>query len=172
MKPILRWPKAGLQARPPRLRQSLITLKAALEVFRHVKRLPTFVPRACTATSSRADGDPHSQTGLPMYVHTPEATAARRPADRLAGSLAAVALAAAVIALAPPVSSSGRSPGAAGALAAALSDSHAVTTPARMSRPASADQGASRCFFGFLEYDWDPDAPGGVPGFDSGRSTT
>jgi hypothetical protein len=20
-------------------------------------------------------------------------------------------------------------------------------------------------FFGFLEYDWDPDAPGGVPGF-------
>ena len=102
-----------------------------------------------------------------MYVHTPEATAARRPADRLAGPLAAVALAAAVIALAPPVSSSGRSPGAVGASAAALSDSHAVTTPARMSRPASADHGRVPLFFGFLEYDWDPDAPGGVPGFDS-----
>ena len=100
-----------------------------------------------------------------MYVHTPEAVAARRPADRLAGPLAAVALAAAVIALALPVSSSGRS--AVGASAAALSDSHAVTTPARMSRPASADHGRVPLFFGFLEYDWDPDAPGGVPGFDS-----
>src|SRR5262245_45054667 len=24
-----------------------------------------------------------------------------------------------------------------------------------------------RLFFGFVEFDWDPDAPGGVPGFDS-----
>jgi hypothetical protein len=102
-----------------------------------------------------------------MYVHTPEAVAARRPADRLAGSLAAVALAAAVIALALPVSSPGQSFGAVGASAAVLSDSHAVTTPARMSRPASADHGRVPLFFGFLEYDWDPDAPGGVPGFDS-----
>jgi hypothetical protein len=36
-----------------------------------------------------------------------------------------------------------------------------------MSRPASADHGRVPLFFGFLEYDWDPDAPGGVPGFDS-----
>ena len=26
---------------------------------------------------------------------------------------------------------------------------------------------SAEVFFGFLEYDWDPDAPGGVPGFDS-----
>ena len=101
-----------------------------------------------------------------MYVHTPEAVAARRPADRLAGSLAAVALAAAVIVLALPVLSPGQSPGAVGASVAALSDSHAVTTPARMSGPASAEHGRVPLFFGFLEYDWDPDAPGGVPGFD------
>jgi hypothetical protein len=25
-----------------------------------------------------------------------------------------------------------------------------------------------KLFFGFVEFDWDPDAPGGVPGFDSG----
>lgn len=24
-----------------------------------------------------------------------------------------------------------------------------------------------KMFFGFVEFDWDPDAPGGVPGFDS-----
>ena len=100
-----------------------------------------------------------------MHVHSPQATT-RCPADRLAGPLAAVALAAAVLALALPVSSSGQSPGAVGASAAALSDSHVVPTPARMSRPASADHGRVPLFFGFLEYDWDPDAPGGVPGFD------
>jgi hypothetical protein len=85
----------------------------------------------------------------------------------LARSFAVVALAAAVIALALSVSSSGRSRGAVGSPAAVLSDSHAVTTEARMSRPASADLGRVPLFFGFLEYDWDPDAPGGVPGFDS-----
>ena len=99
-----------------------------------------------------------------MSLHTSEVTAAGRRADGRAGPLAAVALAAAVIALAVPVS--GRSPGAVGASAAAFSDSHAVTTPARVSRPASADHGRVPIFFGFLEYDWDPDAPGGVPGFD------
>jgi hypothetical protein len=102
-----------------------------------------------------------------MYLHISEATVARRPADRLAGPLAAVALAAAVIALVLPVSSPGRNSGAVGSSAAALSDSYAVTTPARMSRPASTDHGRVPLFFGFLEYDWDPDAPGGVPGFDS-----
>jgi hypothetical protein len=101
-----------------------------------------------------------------MYVYTPEAVAARRPADRLVGPLAAVALAAAVIVLVLPVSSSGQSPDAVNASAAVLSVPHAVTTPARVSRPASADHGRVPLFFGFLEFDWDPDAPGGVPGFD------
>lgn len=97
-----------------------------------------------------------------MYVHTPEIVA-RRPADRLRGPLAALVLAGAVVALLVPVSPSGRS---LGAPAAALSDSHPVTTLASMSSPASADRGHVPMFFGFLEYDWDPDAPGGVPGFD------
>jgi hypothetical protein len=101
-----------------------------------------------------------------MYLHISEATAARRPAE-LAGPLAAVAFAATVIALALPVSSTGRNSGAIPSSAAALSDSYAVTTPARMSRPASTDHGRVPLFFGFLEHDWDPDAPGGVPGFDS-----
>lgn len=100
-----------------------------------------------------------------MYLHTPETTT-RRPVDRLAGALAALALTGAVIALVLPVSSSGRSSGGVGASAAVLPDAHAVTIPARMTRPASADHGRVPLFFGFLEYDWDPDAPGGVPGFD------
>ena len=37
----------------------------------------------------------------------------------------------------------------------------------RMSRPASADHGRVPLFFGFLEFDWDPNARGGVPGFNS-----
>ena len=37
----------------------------------------------------------------------------------------------------------------------------------RMSRRASADHTRVPLFFGFLEYDWDPNARGGVPGFDS-----
>lgn len=32
--------------------------------------------------------------------------------------------------------------------------------------PATAD-GRKSFAFGYLEFDWDPDAPGGVPGFDS-----
>ena len=100
-----------------------------------------------------------------MSIDTTDVPAVHRPADRLAGPIAALALAGAVVALLVPVSSSGRSPGAVGA-SAAPSDSHLVATPARMSRPASADHGRVPLFFGFLEYDWDPDAPGGVPGFD------
>jgi hypothetical protein len=33
-------------------------------------------------------------------------------------------------------------------------------------RSPSSDKAHGSRFFGFLEYDWDPDAPGGVPGFD------
>jgi hypothetical protein len=76
-------------------------------------------------------------------------------------------LAAAVIALALPVSSRGQNAGVVDASATALSDSHAVTTPAHLSRSASADHRRVPLVFGFLEFDWDPDAPGGVPGFDS-----
>ena len=101
-----------------------------------------------------------------MSFDTADAPAVRRPADWLAGPIATMALAGAVVALLAPVSPSGRGPGAVGASAAALSDSHPVTTLASVSWPASADHGRVPVFFGFLEYDWDPDAPGGVPGFD------
>jgi hypothetical protein len=99
-----------------------------------------------------------------MSIET--ADVVRRPVDRPAGLIAALALAGAAAALLVPVSSSGWSPGAVGASAAVLSKSDPVTTLANMSRPASADHGRVPRFFGFLEYDWDPGAPGGVPGFD------
>jgi hypothetical protein len=102
-----------------------------------------------------------------MSSDTPEISAARGPFDRFAGPVAAATLAAAMIGLALPVSSSARNAGAVGASAAALSDTHVVTTPARPSRPVSIDDARVPWFFGFLEYDWDPNAPGGVPGFDS-----
>ena len=98
-----------------------------------------------------------------MSIDTTEVPAVHRTADRPAGPIAALALAGAVVALLVPGSSSGRSPVGA---SAARPDSHLVAAPARMSRPASAEHGRVPLFFGFLEYDWDPDAPGGVPGFD------
>ena len=99
-----------------------------------------------------------------MFDHPHEPALTRRPLDLPVGPLAALALAGAVIALLVPVSSSGRSSVTGASLA--LSDSQAVTTAARVSQPASAAQGRVPLFFGFLEYDWDPHAPGGVPGFD------
>ena len=38
--------------------------------------------------------------------------------------------------------------------------------PDNMSWSPSSDRGHAARFFGFLEFDWDPGVPGGVPGFD------
>ena len=106
-----------------------------------------------------------------MYVHT----AARRPADPIAGwllpstfligGLLAAALIASAVGmpqrgsigetLAPELPSIGMIIGA----SASQSMQIAATAPASITRPSFA--------FGFLEFDWDPRAPGGVPGFDS-----
>ena len=110
-----------------------------------------------------------------MYVHSPEAKDARRPADPLAswllpstfliGGLLAAALIASAVGmpqrgsigetLAPELPSIGMIIGA----SASQSMQIAAPAPASITRPSFA--------FGFLEYDWDPHAPGGVPGFDS-----
>jgi len=77
-------------------------------------------------------------------------------------------LAAALIgaALATPRSAAMRDPPA-----AELSSMTAIISPAAQSVPTAAAGSAavaqSSFAFGFLEFDWDPNAPGGVPGFDS-----
>jgi hypothetical protein len=40
-----------------------------------------------------------------------------------------------------------------------------ATVPARNGSHSSAANDNPKFFFGFLEFDWDPNAPGGVPGF-------
>ncbi len=110
-----------------------------------------------------------------MYLHTPEAKDARGLADPLAGwllpstfligGLLAAALIASAVGmphrgsigetLAPELPSIGMIIGA----SASRSMQIAATAPASTARPSFA--------FGFLEFDWNPNAPGGVPGFDS-----
>jgi hypothetical protein len=110
-----------------------------------------------------------------MYVHTAVTKDARCPADPLVGwllpstfliggSLAAALIASAVgmpergsmgETLAPELPSIGMIIGA----SASQSMQFAAVGPASTTPPSFA--------FGFLEFDWDPNAPGGVPGFDS-----
>ena len=73
----------------------------------------------------------------------------------LVGALAALTL---------PASWLGHRSGAATS-AAMHSGSYSVAAPNTL-RPISKDRSVKPTFFGFLEFDWDPDAPGGVPGFD------
>ena len=110
-----------------------------------------------------------------MYAYTPEAKDARRPAGPIAGWLLPSAfligglLAAGLVASAvgmPQRGSIGETPAPelpsiGMIIGASVSQSMqiAATVPAGIPRPAFA--------FGYLEFDWDPDAPGGVPGFDS-----
>jgi len=104
-----------------------------------------------------------------MYAYTPEAKDARRahpiagwllPSTFLIGGLLAAALIASAVGmpqrgsigetLAPELPSIGMIMGA--------SASQSMQLAASTTRPSFA--------FGFLEFDWDPNAPGGVPGFD------
>ena len=110
-----------------------------------------------------------------MYVHTPEAKDARRPADPLAGwllpstfligGLLAAALIASAVGMPQRESIGGTLvpglPSIGMIIGASVSQSMqiAATAPTSITQPSFA--------FGFLEYDWDPHAPGGVPGFDS-----
>ena len=110
-----------------------------------------------------------------MYLHTPEAKDARRPADPLAGwllpstlligGLLAAALIASAVGmpqpgsigetLGPELPSIGMIIGA----SASQSMQIAAAGPASTAPPSFS--------FGFLEFDWNPNAPGGVPGFDT-----
>ena len=95
------------------------------------------------------------------------AVATRRPGDPARRILLAVAaLFAAVLALVLPGASSNQGTGTVVAWAADLSAPHSATAPVDMARSPSSNHGDGSRFFGFLEFDWDPNAPGGVPGFD------
>ncbi len=47
----------------------------------------------------------------------------------------------------------------------AFNDPSRAAHARNIARSPSGDVGTPHLFFGFLEFDWDPDAPGGVPGF-------
>jgi hypothetical protein len=53
-----------------------------------------------------------------------------------------------------------------GATSAAVRPAAHQASPPNAHASTSFERGHGSRFFGFLEFDWDPDAPGGVPGFD------
>ena len=105
-----------------------------------------------------------------MYLHTPEAKDARRPADPLAGWLLPSTfligglLAAALIASAVGMPQRG----SIGETLAPELPSIGMIIGASVSQSMQIAHGphTRRFAFGFLEFDWNPNAPGGVPGFD------
>ena len=93
--------------------------------------------------------------------------ATRRPGDPARRILFAVAaFFVAVLMLVLPGAWSDQGTGTVVASATVLSVPNSASAPVDMPRSPSSDRGHSSRFFGFLEFDWDPDAPGGVPGFD------
>ena len=95
------------------------------------------------------------------------AATSRAPGDPARRILFAVAaLLAAVLTLVLPGEWSSQRTGTVVASAAAPSFPNSASAPVDMPRSPSSDRGHGSRFFGFLEFDWDPDAPGGVPGFD------
>ena len=78
--------------------------------------------------------------------------------------IAMVTLIVALFSLALPASWLGERSGGATSAAARLEARQ--TAPPNVLPSTSFERGHGSRFFGFLEFDWDPDAPGGVPGFD------
>ena len=78
--------------------------------------------------------------------------------------IATVTLIVAVLGLALPASWLGERSD--GAPSAAVRPAAHQAPPANAPASTSFERGHGSRFFGFLEFDWDPDAPGGVPGFD------
>jgi hypothetical protein len=95
-----------------------------------------------------------------MQTRQTDTTTSRRRADRTALALATLAIIAAVLALLFPQSLAAPRASAVHAAEATF----AVAAPD--DRRALPGRERTKWFFGFLEFDWDPDAPGGVPGFD------
>ena len=75
-----------------------------------------------------------------------------------------VTLIVALLGLALPASWLGERSG--GATSAAVRLEARQTSPPNAPPSTSFERGHAPISFGFLEFDWDPDAPGGVPGFD------
>jgi hypothetical protein len=87
------------------------------------------------------------------------------PADAPPGRrvrIVTISLLAAVLALALSAAWFGHPTGAATVESAPRYSATGANVPAS----SSFNRGRVPRFFGFLEYDWDPDAPEGVPGFD------
>jgi hypothetical protein len=98
----------------------------------------------------------------------PKAAATHISGDRYRRILlATAALAAALLALVFPGAWSGQRTGTVVASPATPSAPHPAPAPVDMRRSPSSNHGHGSRFFGFLEFDWDPHAPGGVPGFDT-----
>jgi hypothetical protein len=98
-----------------------------------------------------------------MHNNTTGFMNTRHSFDCIARVIAIMAIAAAVLALIIPVSFSGPHTSTINVAAGA----QATVVPSGK----LADGERVPRFFGFLEYDWDPDAPGGVPGFDPSPQT-
>jgi hypothetical protein len=94
-----------------------------------------------------------------MQTRTSASTNKSRSPDRRAGLIAIAALAAATLALLLPASLPSHHGSTVNAAAA-----QASTAPLPGTQPASRERVPR--FLGYVEFDWDPDAPGGVPGFD------
>ena len=93
-----------------------------------------------------------------MHTRTTGFVNSRQSFDRSARVIAIMAIAAAVLVLIVPASFSGPRTSTANAVARA----QATAVPSGK----LTDGERVPWFFGFLEFDWDPNAPGGVPGFD------
>jgi len=102
---------------------------------------------------------------VPTSAHKAAVTRRRGdPARRIL--LAVAALFAAAFTLILSGAWSDQATGTDVASAAVSSAPHSATAPVDLPRSPSSDHRHGSRFFGFLEFDWDPDAPGGVPGFD------
>jgi len=77
--------------------------------------------------------------------------------------IAAFTLVLALLALAPPAAWLGERAGRATPAERSVADQAAQR---KSSGSVSLERTPASAFFGFLEFDWDPNAPGGVPGFD------
>jgi hypothetical protein len=84
---------------------------------------------------------------------------------------AAAVVAAALFALFSPAAQSDQRADTVVASTAVPSAPAVAPHPAETPRSPSSTQGHGSRFFGFLEFDWDPNAPGGVPGFDPWPAT-
>jgi len=93
-----------------------------------------------------------------MHTRTTGFVNSRQSFDRNARVIAIMAIAAAVLVLIVPASFSGPRTSTVNAVARA----QATAVPSGK----LTDGERVPWFFGFLEFDWDPNAPGGVPGFD------